>query len=97
MKFISKKVLSKLYNHTSLRRTGGGIRFSVKNRLSPSMLHGFTRVAIDGQNIQNDLVTIAYEKETPWPSAQINPENPVEFPLGAMLTFYIGSNADFLH
>jgi hydroxymethylglutaryl-CoA reductase (NADPH) len=89
MKFISEKVLSKLYNHTSLKPADGGIRFSVKNRLSPSTLHGITRVAIDGQNIQNDKVRIAYEKEAPRPSDQINPDSPVDFPLGALLTFHV--------
>jgi len=89
MKFIPKKVLSKLYNHTSLRQADGGIRFSVKNRLSPSMLHGITRVAINGQIIQNDQITISYEKEAARPVDQISESNPVHFPLGALLSFQI--------
>ncbi len=74
---------------SSLKHADGGIRFSVKNRLSPGMLHGVTRVAIDGQEMQPDQVTIAYEKETPRRLDQLNPDRPIEFPLGALLTFRI--------
>ena len=89
MKPFSQKILRKLYNHTSLKHAEGGVRFSVKNRLSPGVLHGVKYVVINGQEIQTNLVTITYEKETPRSMDQVNPDNPVEFPLGALLTFYI--------
>jgi hydroxymethylglutaryl-CoA reductase (NADPH) len=92
MKSFPEKVLSKLYNHTSLRHADGGIRFSVKNRLSPGILHGVSRVAINGLVMQSDQVTITYEKETPRTLDQVSPDRPVEFPLGALLTFRIEMN-----
>jgi hydroxymethylglutaryl-CoA reductase (NADPH) len=87
MKFFPKKVLSKLYNHTSLKHADGVVRFSVKNRLSPGTLQGVAQVAIDGRGIPNDKVTIACNGNAAIPISQINPDNPVDFPLGALLTF----------
>ena len=38
MTFIPQALLRNLYNRSSLRNTGAGVRFSVKNRLSPATL-----------------------------------------------------------
>ena len=87
MKFFPKKVLNKLYNHTSLKNADGGVRFSVKNRLSPSVLLEVTCMAIDGRKIPKDEVAISCNQEESIPLIQINPDKPIDFPLGALLTF----------
>ncbi len=87
MKFFPKKVLNKLYNHTSLKNADGGVRFSVKNRLSPSVLLEVTCVAIDGLAIPKDKITIASNQNQARALELINPDEPIDFPLAALLTF----------
>jgi hydroxymethylglutaryl-CoA reductase (NADPH) len=90
MKFFPKKALSKLYNHSSLRHADGGVSFSVKNRLSPASIQGVSRVAIDGRAVHNDKVTVACNNSQSSLLSRISPENPIDFPLGDSLTFYLG-------
>ena len=87
MKFFSDKVVNKLYNHTSLKQVDGEVRFSVKNRLSPATLQEVSYLAIDGRDVPPDKVTIAGETGAAVPLSRINPENPLDFPLGTLLTF----------
>jgi hydroxymethylglutaryl-CoA reductase (NADPH) len=90
MMFFPKKALSKLYNHSSLRHAGGGVSFSVKNRLSPATVVGISRVAINGRDVPNDKGTVTRSNAAPMLLTQISPENPIDFPLGDMLTFKLG-------
>jgi len=87
MKSFSEKVVNKLYNHTSLRQAGRGLRFSVKNRLSPATLEAVSHIAIDGKDIPPDKVTIVSEENEAIPLSRINPENTLDFPLGTLLIF----------
>lgn len=89
MQFIPKSVLSKLYNRTSLRNENGRVRFSVKNRLSPCELHNLTRVAINGQEIDPDRISIAVESGKAVPVSSFNPGKPLDFPLGTLVNFYL--------
>jgi len=89
MKSFPKTVLNKLYNHTSLKNADGGVRFSVKNRLSPSVLLEVTNVAIDGRDIPRDNVAIACNQGENVALNLINPDNPIDFPLAALLTFHL--------
>jgi hydroxymethylglutaryl-CoA reductase (NADPH) len=89
MKFFPKKVLNKLYNHTSLKNADGGVRFSVKNRLSPSVLLEVTCMAIDGRKIPKEDVSISCNQDASIPLDQVNPDKPIDFPLAALLTFHL--------
>jgi len=90
MKFFPKKALRKLYNNTSLKHAEGGVSFSVKNRLSPASVQEITRVSINGLDVPSDRVTVARNAQPGFPLSQISPENPIDFPLGDLLTFYLG-------
>ena len=89
MQFIPKSVLGKLYNRTSLRNEDGLVRFSVKNRLSPAVLQEVSHIAIDGQPIGRERVSISVEGSEPVPLSTIHVENPVDFPLGTLVNFYL--------
>jgi hydroxymethylglutaryl-CoA reductase (NADPH) len=89
MQVIPKSVLGKLYNRTSLRNTERGVRFSVKNRLAPAGLHRISQVAIDGRAIPEEKITVACENDAAFPIGEINPQHPVEFPLGSLLNFFL--------
>lgn len=90
MGFFPKKVLRKLYNHTSLKHAGGDVCISVKNRLSPGWTHGISRVAINGQYDSRAKVTIASSSVPSMQIGKTSPENPIDFSLGDMLTFSLG-------
>ena len=87
MSFIPSSVLSKLYNRTSLRNVDHAVRFSVKNRLSPASLRKLTRFEIDGQPVELEHVAVSREGEACFPVTQITAKKPIDFPLGADLTF----------
>jgi len=89
MSFIPSSILNKLYNHGSLKNIENKVRFSVKNRLSPSSLRCISLIEIDGQEIPLDKLSVSFEDSSPVPVSQISPDNPVDFPLGALFTFYL--------
>ena len=89
MTFIPQALLRNLYNHSSLRNVGTGVRFSVKNRLSPASLRSIERVSLNGQVIHPDRIEVAVDSGAAFSMSQIGPEAPVEFPLGTLLTFHL--------
>ena len=93
MAFIPGKIIRKLYNHTSLRNEDSGVRFSVKNRLSPATLESISRVAIDGQEVAPEHVTVVIEHTESQTLAQFNARGAVDFPLGTLVTFHLDRDA----
>jgi len=87
MPFIPGSILSKLYNRTSLRNAENAVRFSVKNRLSPATLQKVTRVELDSLPVDLERISLAVEAGSPFPLTQVSATKPVDFPLGAQLTF----------
>ena len=87
MAFIPQALLRNLYNRSSLRNTGAGVRFSVKNRLSPASLERIERISLNDQAIPAENVWVAVDSGEAFPMGQIGPDSPVDFPLGTLLTF----------
>ncbi len=85
MRFIPKAVLKRLYNRSSLRNTEAGVRFSIKNRISPARLEAMERVAIDGQEIPPERIRLSLDGQAELALTDIAPEHSVDFPLGAQL------------
>jgi hydroxymethylglutaryl-CoA reductase (NADPH) len=89
MQFIPKSVIGKLYNRTSLKNEDGQVQFSVKNRLSPAVLSEISQISIDGRPVANDRISISVETQDAFPLDKVNPENPLDFPLGTLVHFYL--------
>ncbi len=89
MTFIPGALLRNLYNHSSLRNSGSGVRFSVKNRLSPASLRRIERVSLNGEAIHPERIEVAVDSGDAFPVTQIGPDQPVDFPLGTLLTFHL--------
>jgi len=89
MQPIPNSILGKMYNRTSLRNADGRVRFSVKNRLSPSVLHGISQISINGQPIAQEKIWYSVEAEESQPLREIRPDKPLDFPLGVLLHFYL--------
>jgi len=92
MQAIPNSLVGKLYNRTSLRNEDGRVRFSVKNRLSPTILLDIPHVAIDGRPVPHDKIAVSVEAREAIPINQINPENPLDFPLGTLMNFCLNIN-----
>jgi hydroxymethylglutaryl-CoA reductase (NADPH) len=89
MSLIPSALLSKLYIRTSLRNLAEGVCFSVKNRLSPARLEKISQVAVNGHPIDDQLITVSAAGGNALSINQINAEKPIDFPLGALLTFHL--------
>ena len=87
MQFVPKALLKKLYNRSSLRNTAAGVRFSVKNRLSPAKLERVKAVTLNGEALQPKQIQVSVDGGEPFGIDRIDPESPVDFPLGTLLTF----------
>jgi len=87
MSIIPSNVLNRLYNRTSLRNTDHAVRFSVKNRLSPAALRKVIRLELDSHPIDPERISIEPESGTSLPLSQLTAKKPIDFPLGAQLTF----------
>ena len=89
MTFIPRALLRNLYNHSSLRNSDAGVRFSVKNRLSPASLRSIERISLNGEAIHPDRIEVTVDSGDTFPLSRIGPEQPVDFPLGTLLTFHL--------
>jgi len=78
-----------MYNRSSLRNGEGHVRFSLKNRLSPAVLSGISQVMINGQPVAPDRISIVIENNEALPLIKLDPENPLDFPLGTLVNFYL--------
>ncbi|MDJ0654681.1 MAG: hydroxymethylglutaryl-CoA reductase [Xanthomonadales bacterium] len=90
MSLIPGALLRKLYNRSSLRNTGNGVRFSVKNRLSPASLKRIDRVVLNGSSLAPEQVQLTIDSGELFPMDRIQPGSPVDFPLGTLVTFHLG-------
>ncbi len=82
---IPKLLLKQLYNFGSLENVRGGVRFSVKNRLSDAKLSGIEGIRINDDLIPNDrlhLSFVAEEKKQSLSGADITVKKPLVFPVG---------------
>lgn len=82
-------ILKQLYNFGSLENTRGGIRFSVKNRLSDATLEGVEAVRVDGEDLPLHQVTLQFqenEKPVTLRASEVSKDDPVPFPLGRIVT-----------
>ncbi|MBS3805267.1 MAG: hydroxymethylglutaryl-CoA reductase [Oleiphilaceae bacterium] len=79
--------LKKLYNHSSLRNSGRGVRFSIKNRLAPARLKRITRIELDGKSLDLEQIQVRVESSDMGKAADIGAESAVDFPLGTLVVF----------
>jgi hydroxymethylglutaryl-CoA reductase (NADPH) len=89
MQIIPSTILKKLYNRSSLRNVDGGVSFSVKNRLSPAALERVDRVILNGQQVPEEKISLSFASGAEHSAHQINPENPIDFPLASLLVFHL--------
>ena len=79
--FIPSLVLKRLYTFASLKNVEGGVKFSVKNRLSDAKLTGITRIKINDRDVPLAVVTLQTTDGLQISPVQVSPHSPVDFPL----------------
>ncbi len=82
---VPKLVLRRLYTFGSLRNTDGGVRFSIKNRLSDVTIHRIWKIRIDDREVNLSQCRIEFEDGRTLRLSEILPEQPLPFPLGKVL------------
>ncbi len=84
-RFVPKSLLKRIYNRSSLRNTASGVRFSIKNRLSPVRLEAIEQISIDGRAVATDRIRLSLEGDADFAPGDIDPDRTVDFRLGALL------------
>jgi len=87
---IPTMLLRKLYSLHSLKNTGEGAQFSLKNRLSDAELVGVLRIAINGKTVPLDHVRLDLGNGRALSPAEVNATHPVPFPLRSIVTIQTG-------
>jgi hydroxymethylglutaryl-CoA reductase (NADPH) len=81
-------ILKQMYNFGSLENVAGGVRFSVKNRLSDATVTRFAGIKLDGHQVPLANLTLDYaegEKQHSLKAADISEKKPIAFPLARMI------------
>lgn len=79
---VPSLILRQLYNFGSLRNEAQGVVFALKNRLSDAALLRIRKVAIDGNEVPLDRVTL-HSNGRPLAAQDVSPERKIAFPLKA--------------
>ncbi len=86
---IPSLVLKRLYTYGSLKNVRGGIRFSLKNRLSDALLTRVLRISVAGREVPLAQVRLEFEDGSERPATDLCPENPVPFPLRKVVHVFV--------
>ncbi len=79
---IPDRILQRLYTYGSLRDTGSGAQFEIKNRLQDAKLTGVSRVVVDGERVDLADVRLVTHDETTIELDDLTEEEYVNFPVG---------------
>src|SRR5687767_1419155 len=86
---IPSLVLRQLYTNGSLTPSGGGVRFSLKNRLMDAQLTALHGVTFDGQTVPAEALTLEMEDGATLPAGGVSEANPVDFPLKRIVHVHV--------
>jgi hydroxymethylglutaryl-CoA reductase (NADPH) len=78
---IPSLVLKQLYTFGSLKNVEGGVKFSLKNRLSDATLIGIEKIKIDGREAPKPALSLDLGNNQILTLDQVSSENPLDFPL----------------
>lgn len=79
--FIPSMILKQLYTFGSLENVPGGVRFSLKNRLSDAKVTELISVKINGETVPAGAMRLALDEDRELAPGDITADQPVDFPL----------------
>lgn len=83
---IPSLLLKKLYTLRSLKNTGEGAQFAIKNRLSDAELVGVRSIAIDGKALALERVRLDLADGRALSPIEVDAGHPIPFPLSSVVT-----------
>ena len=87
---IPSFLIKRLYTVGSLRNSGAGAEFGLKNRLSDAELVGLRSLTIDGQSLPLESVRLEFQDGRTIPADQISASHPVPLPLSSAVKVRTG-------
>jgi hydroxymethylglutaryl-CoA reductase (NADPH) len=87
---IPSLLLKKLYTLRSLKNTGAGAQFAMKNRLGDAELVGVRGIAIDGKTVALDRVRLDLADGRALAPSEVTAAHPIPFPLSSIVTVQTG-------
>lgn len=76
-----EQYLQRLFTWESLENTERGVEFELKNRLIEAEFEGITLVALDGEEVPQEDITVELSEDEQYRADEITPENPLELDL----------------
>lgn len=81
MAVIPSLLLRQIYTFGSLKNVPGGVKFSIKNRLSDATFTGLSAVRIGGRDIPIEKVVLLLDGSQSVRPEQVSEQQPIDFPL----------------
>ncbi|MCK5772851.1 MAG: hydroxymethylglutaryl-CoA reductase [Thermoplasmata archaeon] len=76
---IPSMMIKQLYTYGSLFNVMGGVKFTLKNKLSDAILTGISKIVIDGVNIPLEKATLTFKGDS-FNASSVDADNTVPFP-----------------
>ncbi len=93
MPTIPPFILKKLYVKHSLRAEGDGFALDLKNSIAPGIILAFRGLELDGASLELERIKVVQPDGTSLPAANVSPQEPLLFPLGATFSLRIKGTA----
>lgn len=87
---IPSLILRQLYTHGSLKNTGEGISFQIKNRLTDVTLTTINHIKINGIGVPRDRIELQLEDGSIKNPDDITPDEPLKYPLKKKVNIHLG-------
>ena len=88
MPTIPGALLKKLYQKGSLKNTGDGFEFSLKNVLAPGTIVGISRLTVDGRDVDASRIVACYGGKS-MAVPDISPQRPLDFGINTVVTVQV--------
>ena len=85
---IPQMLLRQLYTNGSLQNLDDGIQFSLKNRLADSKVKKYNKLIINGEEVDEDKVTIILDDGKSIPARELS-NNPIDFPVRSVVHIHV--------
>lgn len=93
---IPSMLLRQLYTYNSLRNTDGGVKFSIKNRLTDVAFTELRSVKINGEEVPKDRLSLDLGDGRMIPASEVTGASPIDLPLRKVLEVHASiGNLDF--
>jgi hypothetical protein len=93
MPVIPPTVLKRLYVKGSLRLEDRGFAFDLKNLIAPATITDIDRLEVDGDAVDDSLVTFVPPSGNARCMEHISSGTPLHFPVGVVISVHVASGA----